>query len=86
MESFVKNTSIAEMHKKLVWFDYNNLDNCESMTGSELLASEIVISYDKEEDICKAEFPKGGLLFDSFCYESGSSFDRQQIEDMKNLL
>ncbi len=82
MNSYVKKTTIKEMHENLTWFDFRDLDNCESMTDNELQLSDVTIYYDKEEDIVTVVFDGGGHVFEPFHYEKGSEFDREQLEDM----
>jgi len=84
MESFSKTVKVKKLNDNLSWFDYSNIDNCESMTGNEILDSLVNVSYDKETDLCKCEFVGGGLIFE-FNYSNGCEFDRQCIRQLENL-
>jgi len=83
MKSFSKTVTIKKLNN-LSWFDYSNIDNCDSMTGNEILGSFASVSYDKETDVCKCEFIGGGRIFD-FSYRSGSEFDKECIEQLAKL-
>lgn len=88
MESFVKYTTIAEMHKNLSWFNYNDLENIDDMTGPEILGQGVVVEYNVDDDICNVVFQDiQGMpdVFEPFPYKKGTEFDKQQIEDMKKL-
>ena len=84
VDGFFYVVTIRKLHNALVWFDYTNIENCDSMTEEELLNTKVSVHYDVESDLCRCQFLHGGLIFE-MKYREGTETDQRHIQDLKKI-